>query len=145
MSTPAAQSAPPAEVHPDNLAANPPVSPWRLGLAGARANLVPGICLQVFALSLLAAYYLHGPSRAALERLAAFRADVGMPFDFVSTALFGAVIPFLVLTLRASTRGRYNLPQMALITAFWAYKGVEVSYFYRLQAWLFGEGHSTAT
>lgn len=145
MSSPATRSAPPAEIHPDPLAARPPVSPWRLGLAGARANLIPGICLQLFALTLLAAYYLHTPSRAALERLATFRAATGLPFDFVSTALFGAVIPFLILKLRASTRDRYALPQMALITAYWAYKGIEVSYFYKLQAWLFGEGHSIAT
>lgn len=144
MSTPAAQSATPSVAQPD--AKQPaPDSPWRLGLAGARANLVPGICLQLFALALLGAYYLHEPSRAALERLATFRVEVGVPFDAVSTALFGAIIPFIVLRIGASTRGRYAFPQMALITAFWAYKGVEVSYFYKFQAWLFGEGHSAAT
>jgi hypothetical protein len=148
MPTPAAQKSPPPA--PPTIGSAPPsaltpVSPWRLGLAGARANIVPGICLQIFALAILGAYYLHAPSRAALERIATFRIEVGVPFDAVSTALFGAVIPFLVLKLRPSSRARYNLPQMAVITAFWAYKGVEVSYFYKFQAWLFGEGHSATT
>jgi hypothetical protein len=121
------------------------VSPWQIGLAGARANLVPGICLQIFALGLLAAYYLHQPTRAALERLAAFRVEVGVPFDFVSTGLFGAAVPFLVLKLSRATRSRFNFPQMAAITAYWAYKGVEVSCFYKLQAHLFGTGHDATT
>jgi hypothetical protein len=144
MSSPAAQPALRSVMQHD-VAPSAPVSPWRLGLAGARANLIPGICLQIFALLLLGAYYLHGPARAALEQLASFRVQAGMPFDAMTTALFGAVIPFLVLKLRASTRSRYTFPQMALITAFWAYKGIEVSYFYKFQAWLFGEGNSATT
>lgn len=142
MSTPAARSPAPVQSAPPAAA---PLSPWRLGLAGARANLVPGICLQIFALGLLAAYYFHPASRSALESLARFRASAGVAFDIVSTGLFGAVIPFAVLKLRAATRTRYDFPQMAVITAFWAYKGVEVSYFYRVQAWLFGEGTSAGT
>lgn len=124
---------------------SPPPSPWRLGLAGARANLVPGLCLQAFALALLAAYSFHAPSRAALENLAVFRREIGLPFDLVSTALFGAVLPGVVLKLRSATRARYDLRQNAALAAFWAYKGLEVSLFYALQARVFGEGQDTAT
>jgi len=140
MSAPASPSAP---FVPLTLPA--PASPWRVGLAGARANLIPGICLQIFALALLSAYFFHPTSRRLLEQLAVFRSETGLPFDFVSTALFGAVIPFLVLKLRAATRTRYAFPQMAFITAFWAYKGIEVSLFYQLQAYLFGSGHDALT
>lgn len=101
--------------------------------------------LQLFAGALVAAYFLHAPSRAALESLAAFRGEVGLPFALVSTAIFGALIPFGVLALRPATRGRYNLPQMAALTAFWAYKGFEVSVFYALQARWFGEGKGFGT
>ncbi len=130
---------------PPDASASPPLSPWRLGLAGARANLVPGLCLQFFAVALLAAYHLHAPTRAALEELATFRRAAGIPFDMVSTALFGAVLPGLVMRLTPSTRGRYHFPQTAALTAFWAYKGLEVSLFYALQAVLFGEGQGAAT
>lgn len=123
----------------------PAVSPFRASLLAARANLAPGLVLQAFAGALVAAYYLHAPSRAALERLAEFRGEVGPLFAIVSTALFGAVIPLAVLQLRRATRGRYDGAQMAALIAFWAYKGLEVSIFYALQARWFGEGADFAT
>ena len=121
------------------------VSPLRQSLHAARANLAPGVALQLFAAALVGAYYLHAPARAALERLAEFRGEVGLPFAVVSTAVFGALIPFAVLALRGATRGRYDARQMAALTLFWAYKGVEVSIFYALQARWFGEGRDFAT
>ena len=122
-----------------------PLSPLQASLAAARANLVPGIALQLFAAALVAAYYLHEPSRAALEQLVALRDRIGLPFVLVSTALCGAVIPIAVLQLRRATRGRYNLAQMGALTAYWAYKGLEVSVFYALQARIFGEGRDVTT
>ncbi len=101
--------------------------------------------LQAFAAALVAGYYLHAPSRAALEGLAEFRGEVGLPFALVSTAIFGAVIPFLVLGLRRATRHRYDLRQMGVLTLFWAYKGLEVAVFYALQARWFGEGTDFTT
>ncbi|MCU0792455.1 MAG: Mpv17/PMP22 family protein [Opitutaceae bacterium] len=120
-------------------------SPLRAALLAARANLVPGIVLQIFAGAIVAAYYLHPGSRAALESLAEFRGEVGLPFAIVSTGLFGAVIPFAILALNASTRHRYSLGQMAALTGFWAYKGVEISLFYAIQARIFGEGQDALT
>ena len=120
------------------------VSPLRASLLAARANLAPGLVLQAVAGAVVAGYYLHGPTRAALESLAAFRTEVGLPFALVSTSLFGAVIPFAVLRLSEATRARYTLGQMAALTLFWAYKGLEVSLFYALQARLFGEGRSVS-
>ena len=120
-------------------------SPLRAALQAARANLVPGLVLQTFAGAIVAAYYLHPASRAALEALAEFRGRVGMPFAIVSTALFGAVIPFAIVALTPSTRGRYTFGQMGGLTAFWAYKGVEISLFYAIQARLFGEGQDAFT
>lgn len=122
-----------------------PASPLRASLAAARANLAPGIALQLFAGALVGGYFLHAPTRAALERLAAFRAEVGLPFAVVSTAIFGALAPFAVLKLRRATRDRYTGAQIAALTAFWAYKGVEVALFYVVQARLFGEGRDFAT
>ena len=40
-----------------------PEAPWAAGLRGARANLVPGLILQAFALTLVLAYYYHAPTR----------------------------------------------------------------------------------
>ncbi len=121
------------------------MSPLRQSLQAARANLGPGIVLQLFAAALLAAYTWHAPTQAALERVAKFRAEVGPVFAIVSTAIFGAIIPWLVLQLRPATRGRYNGAQFAVLLVFWAYKGLEVSIFYALQARWFGEGTDFAT
>jgi hypothetical protein len=118
----------------------PAPSPLRAALLAARANLAPGLVLQGFAAAIVAGYYLAPPVRSALERLAAFRTEVGLPFAVVSTAVFGAIIPFAILRLSAATRSRYTLGQMSALVAFWAYKGVEVALFYALQARLFGEG-----
>ena len=114
-------------------------------MLAARANLGPGLVLQFFAAAIVAAYYLHGPSRAVLERIAAFRGEVGLPFAIVSTAMFGAVIPFAVLRLSKAALGRQTLGQIAALTAFWGYKGVEVSILYDVQARVFGEGRDFTT
>lgn len=114
-------------------------TPWAAGLRGARANLLPGLVLQAFALVLVLAYFWHAPTHAALNRLSAWRSEVGLIFAIVSTGLFGGLLPFLYLK---TTTGRYTWPQGALITAFWAYKGFEIDLWYRILAHVVGEGHS---
>jgi hypothetical protein len=120
-------------------------SPLRQSLRAARANLGPGLVLQAFATALVTAYYLHAPSRAALEKLASFRTETGMPFALISTAIFGALIPFAVLRLTDAGRTRYGVAQLAALVIYWAYKGFEVSVFYAWQARWFGEGKGVAT
>lgn len=120
-------------------------SPLRQSLRAARANLGPGVVLQCFAAALVGAYYLHAPSRAAFERLAALRTEVGVFFDLVSTGTFGALIPFAVLRVMEPGKRRYGFAQMSALGGFWAYKGFEVSLFYSWQARWFGEGKDFAT
>lgn len=115
------------------------------GWRGARANLVPGLALQAFALALVLAYYRWPAATEALQGLTQFRQKTGLAYGIVATALFGGLLPFLYLRLRSATRGRYSLAQGAALTAFWAYKGVEVDLFYRFNAWLVGEGHAPGT
>jgi len=126
-------------------ATSAPSSLLRASLRAARANLVPGLVLQCFAAGLVAAYYFHPAARAALESLARFRLQAGLPFDLVTTAFFGALLPFAVLRLQAATRHRYNGLQVLALTSYWAYKGGEVSLFYRVQAIMFGEGSDFST
>ena len=120
-------------------------APWRAGLRSARANLLPGLALQVAALALVLAYYHHAPTRDLLSRFAEWRRQVGFASSIFSTAIFGGVIPVLFLRLRPSTRSRYTLDQALALIAFWAYKGFEVDLFYRLLARFVGAGHDVAT
>ena len=78
--------------------------PWKAGLRGARANLLPGLALQAVALVVVLAYYNHAPTRAAFEQLTVFRAHAGFVFGIVTTGVFGGFLPFLYLrTLHGST------------------------------------------
>lgn len=130
---------------PELSAPTAPEAPWRAGLRGARANLVPGIALQLGALALVIAYYRHAPTREALERLAVWRTDLGLTYSIVSTALFAGLIPMLYLWANPFTRSTYNLRQAAWLVFFWAYKGLEIDLWYRLLARVIGEGADART
>jgi hypothetical protein len=124
---------------------SPAEVPWRAALRGARATIGPGLVLQAGALALVLAYYYHPATRASLERLSEFRAETGFLFGIVSTGLVGGAIPFLYLRSRRATRGRYTWRQGLGLTAFWAYKGLEIEIFYRFLARVVGEQPDVTT
>jgi hypothetical protein len=126
-------------------ASAPPASAWGRALAAARANLLPGLVLQGFAVALVSAYYLHAPTRAALDSLAAVKARFGFAYSILSTALFGGAIPFLYMRLHPVTRASTPVAHGAFYLGFWAYKGFEVDLFYRIQGRLFGNVPTVAT
>src|SRR5690606_19455881 len=118
----------------------PAASPWRQSLEAARANLIPGLVLQAFALAVVLAYYNHEPTRAGLDSLAAFKTRWGWSYSLLATSLFGGLIPFLYLRGSLATRAATPFSHGVFFVLFWAMKGVEVDMFYRFQGWLFGEG-----
>lgn len=117
-----------------------PEAPWSAGLRGARANLVPGLILQFFALTLVLAYYHHAPTRAWCEKLAVFRTEQGFIYSIVSTSFFGGLLPCLYMKLHPATRFRYNFKQNLLLVVFWGYKGFEVDLWYRVLTRFVGAG-----
>jgi hypothetical protein len=123
-------------------------APWRSGVEGARANLLPGAALQVFALCLVLGYYYQPGVHNALSRLADFRERTGVAFGIASTALFGGVLPFAYISLTRSDHlgdRRSRWIKGLSLTAFWGYKGIEVGLWYRLQAFMAGSGHAAGT
>jgi hypothetical protein len=123
-------------------------APWTAGLRGARANLLPGFILQLAACALVLGYYHAAGVHARLTQLVQFRDQTGLGFGVVSTGLFGGVLPYLYL--RFDPRGtagnpHYSWRQGLGLTAFWAYKGIEVELLYRLQAQVVGSGHGAET
>jgi hypothetical protein len=120
-------------------------APWRAGFRSARANLLPGLVLQMVALGLVVAYYRHAPTRDALNELAEWKIKIGVLFAIVSTGLFGGLLPVLYLRFSRSGQESYSWAQGAAITAFWAYKGLEVDLFYRVLARWVGSGHEVGT
>ena len=120
-------------------------APWKAGLRSARANLLPGLALQAFALAVVLGYYFHGPTHEALNQLTALRTRMGPAFAFLSTGLFGGLIPLLYLKSTAATRDQLSWRHGFTLTAFWAYKGLEVGIWYAFLAWGLGEGVGVGT
>jgi hypothetical protein len=126
----------------------PPEAPWRSGLRGARANLLPAALLQAAAIALVLGYYRVPDIHAALTGLLEFRQRAGFAFGMASTGFFGGFLPFLYIHYSRRPGGggpRYGWSQGLLLTLFWTYKGLEVDLWYRLQAHMVGSGHDPFT
>lgn len=118
----------------------PPSAPepaWRQGVRGARANLVPGLVLQAGAILLVVAYYRIPSAPDALSGLTRLRVEGGYLFSFLSTAVFGGLIPWAVAALSPRTRHARPLADLAFQTLYWGLIGLWVDGMYRgLALWL---------
>ena len=122
-----------------------PPPPWRAGLDGARANLVPGLVLQAVALTLVLGYYFAPGVADALRGLTALRDQLGVVYSMGATAVAGGLIPWIYLKLMPATRHRYDAKQGVGLIGFWAVKGLEVHALYASLAWLLGTEPSVTT
>jgi hypothetical protein len=120
-------------------------APWKAGLRSARANLLPGLVLQAFALLVVVGYYFHTPTHDGLTRLAHLRNETGVLFGVVSTGLFGGLLPLLYLKAVPGTRSRVSWAQGFTLTGFWAYKGIEIGLWYTFLAWAIGDSPDMRT
>lgn len=118
---------------------------FRIGIAGARKNLVPGLALQAVAAGLVAAYYLSPTVQEALAGFTAWRLRTGLPSSALMTAIFGGFLPWLYLTATLRGRERPGLFVGVFLTVFWGIRGIDVELFYRLQAMVFGTGNDPLT
>ena len=123
----------------------PEEAPWKAGLRSARANLVPGLVLQAFALAVVLGYYFYPPIRDGLDALSDLRARMGFWFGIVFTGLFGGLLPLLYLKATPATRALYTWKQGGALTLFWSYKGVEIGLWYAFQARVIGTGSDAGT
>jgi hypothetical protein len=120
-------------------------SPIRKGLEAAKANALPGLILVATAVAILIAYHVLPLVTGALNRLAEWKLRWGFGYSMCSTALFGGILPILILQLRPSPRHRQALLHLPFFALFWATKGLEVDALYRLQAMTFGEAARVGT
>jgi hypothetical protein len=109
------------------------------GMAGMRRNALPGLALWSLALLLVLADQVVPSARAAFENVAGWKLRYGLAFSAVTTALFGGVVPFVFLLATGRIRRARMAPELAFYLLFWAYKGLEVDLFYRLQSQIFGD------
>lgn len=117
----------------------------RPALRGMRANLVPGLVLQAFALLIVVAYFELPHVGVLLDRVGALKQQHGYAFSAISTALFGGLIPYCVLWLSGAIPRSHAGRELLFYVAFWLWKGVEVDALYRGQAMLLGDGAAWTT
>lgn len=115
-------------------------------ITALKKNLLPGLVLQLFAISILMTYFFVPTSRPLFTLFGELKNTYGFGYSLVATALFGGLIPFVYLLLNnglAPHRNRFGL--LIFYVVFWGLKGMEVDAFYRLQAEWFGNGNDVAT
>lgn len=125
----------------------PPEAPWHAGLRAARANLVPGLAVQVFMVATVLAYFYLPAARGVFDLLAEWKGRWGYAYSAVSAILAGAVVPeaLRILVFQGGRPTRRNLGNFLFAAAFWGYSGMQVDFFYRMQAVWFGSGADFAT
>jgi hypothetical protein len=125
----------------------------RIGLASARENTLPGVLLWIIAVFIITGYYFLPPVTAALTTLGNFKEAAGYRYSAVATAIFGGLIPFLWRLLKSRRMKKLNPAHPSpwkvpawkaglFLLVFWAWKGVEIDFLYRMQTVLFGSGSS---
>ncbi|MCM8541429.1 MAG: hypothetical protein NE328_14270 [Lentisphaeraceae bacterium] len=110
-----------------------------------KINLIPGIILQSFAITLVILYYNLEPVKEFCNHIADLKTEYGYFFSAVSTALFGGFLPCLYLIYRGDIKRNLWLSHGLFFCLFWFYKGMEVDFLYRMQALMFGNETNFST
>lgn len=116
-------------------------------LDALKANLLPGIFLQILMVGFLYAYWHHAGTRQAMETVAIWKTQVGYSFAMMSYVISSSVLPEL-LKIGFFQRGRVSFDNLwALVTSapLWAGMGLLIDFFYRCQGTWFGNGHDWIT
>lgn len=103
------------------------------------ANLLPGMCLQLFALTIGLSYFYWPASQQVFQFFADLKAQYGALYAMISTAIFGGLLPFLYLFLSGKIKF-LPFPQLLFYLTVWAMLGGLINAFYAFQVVLFGEG-----
>ncbi|MFT5840828.1 MAG: hypothetical protein ACI9UT_003342 [Flavobacteriales bacterium] len=108
------------------------------------ANLLPGLCLQMFALTIGLSYFYWPASQQTFQFFADLKAEYGGLYAVISTSIFGGLLPFLYMYLSGKIRF-LAVQQLLFYLLLWAILGWVIDTFYGLQVVLFGEGNDWLT
>ena len=106
---------------------------------GIKANLIPGVVLQLFGLAVVIGYYNVPYVYTLCEQLSAFKQQYGILFSAVSTCIAGGLIPVVFLILTKHIPPHKAVKTFIFYIVFWLWKGAEIDVFYGLQAVWFGD------
>lgn len=112
--------------------------------AAIGANLLPGVCLQLFALTIGLSYFYWPASQPMFQFFADLKLEYGALYAVISTALFGGLLPFVYMFMSGKIR---FLPfsQLLFYVLIWAFLGGLINGFYGFQVVLFGDGNDWLT
>jgi hypothetical protein len=108
------------------------------------ANLLPGLCLQLFALTIGLSYFYWPASQPTFQFFADLKAEYGVVYAAISTALFGGLLPFIYMYLSGKIRF-LPIQQLIFYVLIWALLGSVINAFYNFQVVLFGDGNDWLT
>jgi hypothetical protein len=108
------------------------------------ANLLPGLCLQLFALTIGLSYFYWPASQQTFQFFADLKAEYGAMYAVISTSIFGGLLPFLYLFFSGKIRFSPFI-QLLFYISVWAALGGIINGFYGFQIVLFGEGNDWLT
>ena len=111
---------------------------WSRSANGLRHNLFAGIFIWIVATLVYFLYQSSDVCQNQLDELAQIKLEYGYLYSACATGLFGGLIPFLAMFFRGSVPPRRTFQWFLFFPLFWAFKGVEVDAFYRLQSFFFG-------
>lgn len=110
-----------------------------------RANLIPALLLQAAGIAIVVSYYGFASTRGLWDDLARFKAERGgLLYAALSTACFAGLLPALLSRLSRGARHE-EWRHVPWLCVFWGAIGVLLDYFYRLEAWLFGDNARVLT
>jgi hypothetical protein len=109
-----------------------------------KVNWLPGLILQVFALLVVLLYFYYSPAQPTFSFIAALKLKYNTYFAIISTAIFGGLLPFVILFLKKRIVRPFVLHLLFNIL-LWAFMGWLIDSFYQLQALIFGTGIDVAT
>lgn len=115
-------------------------APWEAGIRAAKANVVPGLILQVAMLAVVLGYYFYPPTRGWLDAMARVKAEWGYFYSAGAAVVAGALLPEL-LRIVVFQKGRVeksNAANLIYTIPFWGIMAITVDVLYRLQGIWFG-------
>jgi hypothetical protein len=120
-------------------------TPWQIGVRAARANLVPGLVLQVVAATFVVAYYLSPGFHGLLQHVAGVQDRYGIVFSMLMRVVFNGIVPALFCALVPGLHVRRPWAALMFGMFWWAFMGANTHILYYFQAWLWGSEASIPT
>ena len=111
---------------------------WVRCVANFRANIVAGCFIWFCGATICLSYYNVPAFADFLNDFGKLKSRFGLFYSAVSTAIFGGLLPYLLIYCRKSIPRERKVSWLLFFLLFWAVKGVEVDLFYRFQDFLFG-------